>query len=106
MITIKGVAIGGLLAVLAATQGCSSGMGTSSWYSSEDRSAGSQVRAKIANDDVLKGYDIGVVTTGNNSVRLTGLVDTRLERQKAVEDAEQVAGISSVTDDIALLNGI
>jgi len=105
MITLKGIANIVVPAVLVvAVQGCSSGGMPAAWNSSENTSMDSKVKAKLASDDELKGYDLGVETTGH-TVRLTGLVDTRIEQERAVEDAQQVAGVANVLDDIALLNG-
>ena len=105
MNTLKQVARMILPAFLATVvQGCSAGGMSSPWNSSENTSMDSKVRAKLASDDVLRGFDLGVETTGN-TVRLTGLVDTRIDRQRAVADAQQVAGVGNVLDDIALLNG-
>ena len=103
MITVKDIARLIVPATLVAVQGCSSGGMPSAWSSSENTSMDSKVKAKLASDDALKGYDIGVESAGK-SVRLTGLVDTRIEQQRAMDDAQQVAGVGNVLNDIALLN--
>ncbi len=86
-------------------QGCSTmGPQQASASRADDAQINSNVTSALARDPVLAGSDIAA-TTSNAYVRLTGLVDTRLSRQNAVQTASAVPGVKGVMDDLRLNNG-
>src|SRR6185312_12063007 len=59
------------------------------------------IRARFVDDSVVHVLDIGV-TTLNGNVRLTGQVNSDRERQRAVQIAERVKGVRSVSSEIGI----
>lgn len=66
-----------------------------------DASIGTAVTAKHSADDMVKAAAI-TVDAKNGIVTLAGTVDSEAVRQRAVELARQVRGVSSVIDSIGV----
>lgn len=62
------------------------------------------VKTALDREPALKVSEVYVETAGGK-VYLTGLVDTRLERQEASAIAARVPGVSGVANDIGVKNG-
>ena len=60
-----------------------------------------KIKAKMALDDTVKALSINVDTRGS-VVTLTGTVHSQAERDKAVQLARETAGVTSVTDQLAI----
>jgi len=60
-----------------------------------------KIKAKMALDDTVKALSIDVDTNGT-VVTLTGTVHSDAERAKAVQLARETAGVTSVTDRLAI----
>ena len=58
-----------------------------------------KVKAKFAQDDIVKAHQIDV-TTREGVVTLTGEVDTMAARQQAVRLARQTEGVTNVVDEL------
>lgn len=64
-----------------------------------------QVKEEIAKDAALLGGDNKIhVNTKNGVVSLSGLVDTRSERNDIVAKTDAIPGVKSVNDGIAINN--
>jgi hyperosmotically inducible periplasmic protein len=60
-----------------------------------------KIKAKMALDDSVKALDINV-DTADGVVTLTGTVHSEAERTRAVQLARETAGVTSVTDRLAV----
>ena len=60
-----------------------------------------KIKSKMALDDTVKALSINVDTKGT-VVTLTGSVHSEAERSKAVQLARETAGVTSVTDRLAI----
>lgn len=60
-----------------------------------------KVKTELAKDDETKARHINV-TTKNGVVRLSGLVDTAAEKQKAEEDVKNIEGVMSVDNQLTV----
>jgi hypothetical protein len=58
-----------------------------------------KVKAKFAQDDIVKAHQIDV-TTRDGVVTLTGEVDTMAARQQAVRLARETGGVTNVVDEL------
>jgi len=61
----------------------------------------SKIKSKLAADDFLKSFQIGVQTY-NGVVQLSGFVDSRKAIDKADEIVKSVAGVKSVKNDLVI----
>ena len=59
------------------------------------------IRAKFVEDSVVHVGEVGV-TTLNGNVRLTGMVNSDRERQRAVQIARSEKGVRSVSNEIGI----
>ena len=59
------------------------------------------IRGRFIEDSVVHVLDVGV-TTLNGKVRLTGVVNSDRERQRAVQIAQSVKGVRNVSNEIGL----
>ncbi len=99
------IRLAGVFVLAAGIQACSTmGSQQASTSPTNDSQINSQVTAALSRDPTLAGSDIAA-TTQNAEVRLTGLVDTRLARQQAVQTAADIPGVRHVVDDLRLSNG-
>jgi osmotically-inducible protein OsmY len=69
--------------------------------SQTDSGVTANVKAKFAQDDLVKAHEINV-TTRDGVVTLTGEVDSVAARQRAVRLATETEGVSSVVDELHL----
>ena len=60
-----------------------------------------KIKAKMALDDTVKARAIDVTTHGT-AVTLSGTVESRAERERAVSLARETAGVTKVVDDLQL----
>ena len=67
----------------------------------DDSNITNTIRARFVEDSVVHVLDIGV-TTLNGNVRLTGQANSDRERQRAVQIAQRVKGVRSVSNEIAI----
>ena len=67
--------------------------------SQTDSGVTTKVKAKFAQDDLVKAHEINV-TTREGVVTLTGDVDTMEVRQQAVRLARETEGVTSVVDEL------
>jgi hyperosmotically inducible protein len=58
-----------------------------------------KIKAKMALDDSVKARTINVTTHGT-TVTLSGTVESRVERERAVSLARETAGVTRVIDDL------
>jgi osmotically-inducible protein OsmY len=63
------------------------------------------VKAKLAADDTVKAYRIDV-DTKDKVVTLSGAVDTPMAKERAVQVARAVDGVSSVVDNLTVTPGV
>jgi len=56
-----------------------------------------KIKAKMVLDDLVKARTIDVTTTGS-TVTLSGTVNSRAERERAVALAKETEGVRQVTD--------
>jgi osmotically-inducible protein OsmY len=63
------------------------------------------VKAKLAADDTVKAYRIDV-DTKDKVVSLSGSVDTPIAKERAVQVARSVDGVSSVVDNLTVTPGV
>ncbi len=90
-----------LVALLVTLTACATPAGRSAGQVIDDGTITTHVKAKLLNDNVTRGLAISVQTF-EGQVTLTGAVDTRQERAKAVELAAAVPGVRKVNDLITL----
>ncbi len=91
----------GLIATLIAflaLGGCA-GAGQTSGEYVDDSVITSKVKTKLFEDPTTRGFGINV-TTVDGTVYLTGLVDSRDEKKRAAELAEQVKGVKTVKNEL------
>ncbi len=62
-----------------------------------DAALTTRIKAKMALDDLVKARDISVSTEGS-TVTLRGTVQSRAERERAVQLARETSGINQVVD--------
>ena len=67
----------------------------------DDSNITNTIRARFVEDPVVHFGEVGV-TTLNGNVRLTGRVNSDRERQRAVQIAQRVKGVRSVSNEIAI----
>ena len=67
--------------------------------SQTDSGVTTKIKAKFAQDDVVKAHQINV-TTREGVVTLTGEVDTMEARRQAVRLARDTAGVANVVDEL------
>ncbi|HEY7190283.1 MAG TPA: BON domain-containing protein [Vicinamibacterales bacterium] len=58
-----------------------------------------KIKAKMALDDLVKARDINVTTHGT-TVTLSGVVDSKTERDRAMALAKETDGVTQVIDDL------
>ena len=69
--------------------------------SQTDSGVTTKVKAKFAQDDIVKAHDINV-TTRDGVVTLSGEVDSSAARERAVSLARATEGVTNVIDDLQL----
>jgi len=67
----------------------------------DDSTITNTIRARFVEDSIVHVGEVGV-TTLNGNVRLTGQVNSDRERQRAVEIANGVKGVRSVSNEIGI----
>ena len=67
----------------------------------DDSTITNGIRAKFVDDSIVHVGEVGV-TTLNGNVRLTGMVNSDRERQRAVEIARSEKGVRSVSNEIGI----
>jgi len=67
----------------------------------DDSTITNTIRARFVEDSVVHVLDVGV-TTLNGNVRLTGVVNSDRERQRAVQIAQRVKGVRNVSNEIGM----
>ena len=67
----------------------------------DDSTITNGIRAKFVQDSMVHVGDVGV-TTLNGNVRLTGIVNSDRERQRAVQIARNEKGVRSVANEITI----
>jgi len=67
----------------------------------DDSNITNTIRARFVEDPVVHFGEVGV-TTLNGNVRLTGQVNSDRERQRAVQIAQRVKGVRSVSNEIGI----
>jgi len=84
----------------ATLQGCDLMQGReSAGQYGDDASISTKVRAKLIEDQVLKAFDIHVDTL-KGVVQLSGFVDSATQKRQAEQIARNVAGVTSVKNDL------
>jgi osmotically-inducible protein OsmY len=93
----------GLIAVLCLSifLGACAGAGQSSGQFVDDSLITTKVKSKLIADMVLKGFAIKV-DTEQGVVRLSGIVDTATQKQRADEIARDTQGVKGVSNEIAV----
>jgi hyperosmotically inducible protein len=91
-----GLALGGSLAACAPTPTAES---TGAYV--DDAAITTKVKAAILGDNLLKVFEIHVVTE-KNVVQLSGFVDSRAAVNRATEVSAKVPGVRSVRNDLAI----
>jgi osmotically-inducible protein OsmY len=81
--------------------GACAGAGTTTGKYIDDSVITAKVKSDLLKDPVTEGFKIDV-TTYDGVVYLTGLVDSKKEKQRAGELANQVAGVKQVKNDLAV----
>jgi osmotically-inducible protein OsmY len=69
--------------------------------SARDNAISGEIRRKIAGDEALNGYTIGVTTT-DGRVRLSGSVGSYPARDRAVQIAQGTGGVRAVDNRIVV----
>ena len=67
----------------------------------DDLNITNTIRARFVEDSVVHVAEVGV-TTLNGNVRLTGQVNSDRERQRAMQIAQRVKGVRSVSNEIGI----
>jgi osmotically-inducible protein OsmY len=67
----------------------------------DDSNITNTIRTRFVEDSVVHVLDVGV-TTLNGNVRLTGVVNSDRERQRAVQIAQRVKGVRNVSNEIGI----
>lgn len=65
----------------------------------DDAAISTKVKAKLLNDSVTEGLKVDV-NTNRGTVQLSGFVNDKNQRKRAVQLAQSVAGVRSVQDDL------
>ena len=86
-----------LLAVLVLATACQTPAGRSAGQVVDDSTIGTEVKAKLLNDNVTKGIAVSVETF-EGQVTLTGAVDTPQQRDRAGQIAAGVKGVKKVNN--------
>jgi hyperosmotically inducible protein len=60
-----------------------------------------KVKAALLGDEILKGFDIAVVTL-NGDVRVTGIVDTQSQIDHADKLVRGIEGVHSIHDELSI----
>lgn len=74
---------------------------TPSSVSVADVDVTTNVKVALANEPVLKGFDIDVITT-KGDVRLIGVVDNQSQIDMAIKLAKQAEGTHAIHDELSL----
>jgi len=90
-----------LLLFILALAACQTPAGRTAGQVVDDGTITSQVKAKLLNDDVMKGLAVSVETF-EGQVTLTGAVDTEQQRDRAAQIASRVEGVRKVNNLINL----
>jgi hyperosmotically inducible protein len=93
-----------LVMVLMSLGACATPAGRSSGQVVDDATITTKVKAKIAEENVLRGIAIGVKTF-EGDVTLTGAVDTDKQKDRAEELAKNTEGVKNVNNLIKLKSG-
>ena len=67
----------------------------------EDSSITARIKAKLAEDDLMRGYEVSVETV-NGRVQLSGFVDSSDYARKAEEIAKTVQGVKSIHNSLVV----
>jgi len=86
-------------AIAATTVGCSHD--TTVGQKVDDTMITTKVKTALLGDPDVKGMAINVETVGGN-VMLSGFVDSQTQRQRALDLAGRVEGVSRVTDKMSV----
>lgn len=86
-----------LALVLMTVAACRTPAGRTSGQVVDDATITTKVKAKIANEDVMRGLAVGVDTFEGN-VTLTGAVKSPEQKQRAEEIAKSVYGVRAVNN--------
>ena len=97
------------MAVLMTTGGCSKTPETTAMTPADatavanvsDTDVTEHVKTALRLNDSLKGFEIGVVTL-KGDVRMTGTVDTQVQRADAIGIARASEGVHSIHDEITI----
>ncbi len=90
-----------LLMVLLSVSACKTPAGRTSGQVVDDATITTKVKAKIAEDGIMRGIAISVETFEGN-VTLTGAVDTNAQRDRAEKLAKNTEGVRKVNNLIML----
>lgn len=90
-----------LIMVLVAAASCRTPAGRTGGEVVDDATISSKVKAKLYEENVLRGIAISVDTFEGN-VTLTGAVDTREQKDRAEDIAKSVYGVRKVNNLIML----
>ena len=90
-----------LLALLVLLTACKTPAGRSAGHVVDDAAITTELKAKLLNDNVTKGLAVSV-DTFEGQVTLTGAVDTAQQRDKVVQIASSVKGVTKVNSLINL----
>ncbi len=91
------------LLVTLGLSGCAN-MYPGNWYHYgyyDDHAIAAAVKHRLMEDKYIRGEPV-VVSSLNGNVTLSGAVDNNRQRMRAVEMAQQVVGVRSVTDELGL----
>ncbi|MEW6143669.1 MAG: BON domain-containing protein [Thermodesulfobacteriota bacterium] len=89
------------LIFLAGTAGCNNGGNKSSGEVIDDAVITSNVKTKLFADQDVSGFDVDV-DTDKGVVKLSGVVDSQLESNKAESIARKVEGVVSVENNLKI----
>jgi osmotically-inducible protein OsmY len=64
-----------------------------------------KIKAKMALDDLVKARSINVTTRGT-TVTLSGIVESKVEHDRAMALARETEGVSQVVDDLKMLQRV
>jgi hyperosmotically inducible protein len=85
------------LVILVTLSACRTPAGRSAGQVVDDGTITTQVKAKLLNDNITKGFAVSVATF-EGQVTLTGAVDTEQQRVRAAEIASTVKGVRKVNN--------
>ncbi|STR45710.1 BON domain-containing protein [Iodobacter fluviatilis] len=88
-----------IFSVILSLSGCNAPTNTEAHIT--DLDVTTKVKTSLLNDNELKAFNITVVTT-KGDVRLTGVVDTQIQVDRAAEITRKINGVHALHDELTI----